>query len=43
MRQKKLKVSIANSPPDIEMLVARLCELFLANKKADTAMSTNKK
>lgn len=39
---RQVKVSIVDSPPNIEMLIARLCELFLESKKADTAMSTNK-
>ena len=37
---KSIKVSIADRPPNIELLIARLCELFLENKKV-TAPTMN--
>lgn len=39
---KSIKVSIADRPPNIELLIARLCELFLENKKVTAPTVTNK-
>lgn len=41
-KMKSIKVSIADRPPNIELLIARLCELFLENKKVTAPTVTNK-
>lgn len=38
---KQVKVSSVDSPPNMDMLIAKLCELFLENKKVTAPTVTN--